>query len=71
MKLNFSEDEILFQKEVKDFLSKELPSELVDAAKQNSAVFTEKEVAMTWLLGGCLEDSAYMTKTRWKWLVKN
>ena len=48
MKLNFSEDEILFQKEVKDFLSKELPSELVDAAKQNSAVFTEKEVAMKW-----------------------
>jgi len=48
MNLNFSEEEISFQNEVREFLKKELSQELVRAAKQTSAVFTEKEVAMEW-----------------------
>jgi len=48
MNLNFSEEEISFQNEVRAFLKKELSPELVRAAKQTSAVFTEKEVAMEW-----------------------
>lgn len=48
MNLNFSTEEILFQKEVKDFLDQELPSELVEANRRSSAVFTEKEIAMEW-----------------------
>ena len=48
MNLNFSEEEISFQNEVREFLKKELSPELVRAAKQTSAVFTEKEVAMEW-----------------------
>ena len=48
MNLNFSTEEILFQKEVKDFLDQELPIELVEANKRSSAVFTEKEIAMEW-----------------------
>jgi len=48
MNLNFSEEELSFQEEVKEFLDKELTQELVNAAKRTSAVFTEKEVAMEW-----------------------
>ena len=48
MNLNFSEEEISFRNEVRAFLKKELSPELVRAAKQTSAVFTEKEVAMEW-----------------------
>ena len=48
MNLNFSQEEITFQNEVKEFLDKELTQELVNAAKRTSAVFTEKEVAMEW-----------------------
>ena len=48
MNLNFSQEEITFQEEVRDFLRRELTQDLVNAAKQTSAVFTEKEVAMEW-----------------------
>ena len=48
MNLNFSPEEISFQKEVRDFLKQELTQDLVNAAKHTSAVFTEKEVAMKW-----------------------
>ena len=48
MNLNFSQEEIAFQNEVKEFLDKELTPELINAAKRTSAVFTEKEVAMEW-----------------------
>ena len=48
MNLNFSPEEISFQKEVRDFLKQELTQDLVNAAKHASAVFTEKEVAMKW-----------------------
>ena len=48
MNLNFSQEEITFQEEVRDFLRRELTPDLVNAAKQTSAVFTEKEVAMEW-----------------------
>ena len=48
MNLNFSQEEIAFQNEVKEFLDKELTPELVNAAKRTSAVFTETEVAMEW-----------------------
>ena len=42
MNLNFSQEEITFQNEVREFLDKELTPELVNTAKQSSAVFTEK-----------------------------
>jgi acyl-CoA dehydrogenase len=48
MNLNFSEEELSFQEEVKDFLRKELKPELVTTSRKTSAVFTEKEVAMEW-----------------------
>ena len=48
MNLNFSQEELSFQEEVKDFLFKELKPELVTMSRKTSAVFTEKEVAMEW-----------------------
>ena len=48
MNLEFSKHELEFKKEVQTFLKKELTSELVEAAKRSSAVFTEKEIAMKW-----------------------
>ena len=48
MNLEFSQHELEFKKEVQNFLKKELTSELVEAAKRSSAVFTEKEIAMEW-----------------------
>ena len=48
MNLNFSEAEVLFKEEVKSFLDSELTADLVSAAKNTSAVFTEKDVAMEW-----------------------
>ena len=39
--------------------------------KEGVVFISEMGMATTWLLGGCLEDSAYTTKKRWKWLVKN
>ena len=41
MNLNFSEEELSFQEEVKDFLRKELKPELVTKSRKTSAVFTE------------------------------
>ena len=43
MNLHFSEEEILFQEEVKAFLEKELTEDLISAANKTSAVFTEKD----------------------------
>ena len=37
MNLNFSQEEITFQEEVRDFLRRELTPDLVNAAKQTSA----------------------------------
>ena len=48
MDLQFDQEELAFQEEVKDFLEKELPEHLVIAAKKSSAVFPEKEVALEW-----------------------
>ena len=48
MNLQFDQEELAFQEEVKDFLEKELPEHLVAAAKKSSAVFPEKEVALEW-----------------------
>ena len=48
MNLHFSEEEILFQEEVKAFLDKELTEDLISAANITSAVFTEKDIAMKW-----------------------
>ena len=66
MNLNFSQEEITFQEEVRDFLRRELTPDLVNAAKQTSAVFTEKEVAMEWqkklAKQGWLEDGVHREK---------
>jgi Acyl-CoA dehydrogenases len=48
MNLNFSEEEILFQEEVKAFLKKELNEDLISAANTTSAVFSEKDIALKW-----------------------
>ena len=48
MDLNFTEEEILFQREVQDFLKQELSADLVYAGQSSSAVFTEKEIALEW-----------------------
>ena len=48
MDLQFDQEELAFQEEVKDLLEKELPEHLVAAAKKSSAVFPEKEVALEW-----------------------
>ena len=48
MNLHFSEEEVLFQEEVKAFLEKELTEDLISAANTTSAVFTEKDIAMKW-----------------------
>ena len=48
MDLNFSEDELRFQTEVREFLAEQLPAHIVEAAARNSSVFVEKELALQW-----------------------
>ena len=48
MELQFDQNELSFQEEVRRFLKEELPPHLVKAAKRSSAVFPEKEVALEW-----------------------
>ncbi len=48
MDLNFSEDELRFQTEVREFLAEHLPAHIVEAAARNSSVFVEKELALQW-----------------------
>ena len=48
MDLNFSEEELQFQQEVRQFLADNLPASVVQAHKTNASVFVEKETALEW-----------------------
>jgi len=48
MDLNFSEEELQFQQEVRQFLADNLPDSVVQAHKTNASVFVEKETALEW-----------------------
>lgn len=48
MDLNFSEEELQFQQEVRQFLADNLPDSIVQANKTNASVFVEKETALEW-----------------------
>jgi len=48
MDLNFSEDELQFQQEVKQFLAQNLPPHIVSATANNASVFVEKDLALEW-----------------------
>ena len=48
MNLNFSEEELAFQQEVREFLAHNLPPHIVEATANNSSVFVEKDVALEW-----------------------
>lgn len=48
MDLSFSQEELQFQQEVRQFLAENLPAHIVEATKNNSSVFVEKEIALEW-----------------------
>ena len=48
MDLSFTEQEQQFQREVRQFLAENLGSDIVEATKNNSSVFVEKELALEW-----------------------
>jgi len=48
MDLNFSSEELQFQREVKQFLAEQLPAHIVAATANNSSVFVEKDLALEW-----------------------
>ncbi len=48
MDLNFSEEELQFQQEVRQFLADNLPASVVQAHKTNASVFVEKDTALEW-----------------------
>ena len=48
MDLSFTEQEQQFQREVRQFLAEHLSSDIVEATKNNSSVFVEKELALQW-----------------------
>ena len=48
MNLNFNEEELKFQREVREFLAKELPKEVTEGTANNGSVFVEKEIALQW-----------------------
>ena len=48
MNLNFNEEELEFQNEVRQFLADELPKAVTEGAANNGSVFVEKEIALQW-----------------------
>ncbi len=48
MNLNFSEEELAFQQEVRQFLAENLPPHIVEGTANNSSVFVEKDIALEW-----------------------
>ena len=48
MNLDFSPEELKFQREVREFLATELPPHIVEATANNASVFVEKHIAMEW-----------------------
>ena len=48
MDLQFSEQELAFQLEVREFLANNLPAHIIDSAKRNGGVFMEQKEALQW-----------------------
>ncbi len=48
MDLKFSEQELAFQQEVRQFLAENLTEEIVDTTARNASVFVEKDLALQW-----------------------
>lgn len=48
MDLQFSEQELAFQLEVREFLANNLPTHIIDSAKRNGGVFMEQKEALQW-----------------------
>lgn len=48
MDLRFSDEELCFQQEVRDFLAKNLSDDIVETTSRNSSVFVEKDLALKW-----------------------
>jgi acyl-CoA dehydrogenase len=48
MDLDFTQEELQFQQEVRQFLAENLPPDIVEATTNNSSVFVEKDVALAW-----------------------
>jgi acyl-CoA dehydrogenase len=48
MDLQFSEQELAFQLEVREFLTNNLPAHIIDSAKRNGGVFMEQKEALQW-----------------------
>ncbi|CAH0993067.1 Putative acyl-CoA dehydrogenase FadE17 [Sinobacterium norvegicum] len=48
MNLNFTESELQFQDEVRQFLNDHLPAHIVQATGNNSSVFVDKAIALEW-----------------------
>ncbi len=48
MNLNFSNEELQFQSEVRQFLAQELPTNIIEGTANNASVFVEKDIALQW-----------------------
>jgi len=48
MDLKFTDQELAFQQDVRQFLAEKLPAHIVDATANNSSVFVEKDIALQW-----------------------
>jgi acyl-CoA dehydrogenase len=48
MNLNFTEEELAFQAEVRQFLAENLPAHIVEGTANNGSVFVEKDIALEW-----------------------
>ena len=48
MNLNFSDEELHFQREVRQFLAENLPSNIIEGTANNASVFVEKDIALQW-----------------------
>ena len=48
MNLNFSDEELQFQGEVRQFLAENLPKHIIEGTANNGSVFVEKDIALQW-----------------------
>ncbi len=48
MNLNFTEEELAFQQEVRQFLADHLPQHIIEGTANNGSVFVEKDIALEW-----------------------
>ena len=48
MNVNFTEEELAFQQEVREFLKNHLPQHIVEGTANNGSVFVEKDIALEW-----------------------